>query len=93
MMKAFPDIRSLYPVSTDKRTDLTRHSQKSPGITDISQLPIALNATQVAAVLGISRAGADNLMRSRGFPTLFVGKRMVVPRDRLIAWMDANTGM
>ena len=49
---------------------------------------MALNANQVAAVLGISRAGAYNLMRSEGFPTLYVGKRMIVPKDRLLAWMD-----
>ena len=52
------------------------------------QLPVALNAIQVASVLGISRAGAYNLMRSEGFPTLYVGKRMIVPKDRLLAWMD-----
>ena len=49
---------------------------------------MALNAAQVAATLGISRAGAYNLMRSEGFPTLFIGKRMVVPKDRLLAWMN-----
>lgn len=93
MMKRIQDMQIAYPFSSDKRTDLIPVSQKQKPITDPAQLPIALNATQVAAVLGISRAGAYNLMRSRGFPTLFVGKRMVVPRDRLIAWMDANTGM
>ena len=54
-------------------------------------LPMALNAKQVAAVLGISRAGAYNLMRSEGFPTLFIGKRMVVPKDRFIQWIEKNT--
>ena len=54
------------------------------------QLPLALNADQVAAVLGISRAGAYTLMRSESFPTLVIGKRMVVPRDRLLRWIDAN---
>ena len=52
------------------------------------QLPVALNALQVAAMLGISRAGAYNLMRSEGFPTLRIGSRMVVPKDKLLAWLD-----
>ena len=56
------------------------------------QLPLSLNANQVAAVLGISRAGAYNLMRSQGFPTLFIGKRMVVPKDNLLAWMNKQVG-
>ena len=61
-------------------------------VTSFEQLPLALKADQVAAVLGISRAGAYNLMRSEGFPTLFIGKRMIVPKDKLIDWMDEHVG-
>ena len=34
------------------------------------ELPLMLNVVQVAAVLGISRAGAYELVRSEGFPAL-----------------------
>ena len=56
--------------------------------TSIDQLPITLCAEDVAQVLGISRAGAYTLMRSEGFPTIRIGKRMVVPKDKLLAWME-----
>ena len=59
--------------------------------TSMEQLPITLNAEQVAQVLGISRANAYNLMRAKGFPTVHIGKRMVVPKDKLIAWIQAQT--
>ena len=59
--------------------------------TSIEELPITLNAQEVAAVLGISRANAYCLMHSRGFPTLQIGKRMVVPKDKLIDWIDQKT--
>ena len=62
-------------------------------ISAYDQLPVALNANHVAAALGISRAGAYNLMRSKGFPTLFIGKRMVVPKDRLMDWMNTQIKM
>ena len=58
--------------------------------TSIDQLPITLSAPQVAKVLGISRANAYTLMHSVGFPTLTIGKRMVVPKDKLLTWMDAQ---
>ena len=58
--------------------------------TSIDQLPITLSAPQVAKVLGISRANAYMLMHSVDFPTLTIGKRMVVPKDKLLAWMDAQ---
>ena len=43
------------------------------------------------AVLGISRAGAYELVHSEGFPTLKIGSRIVVPKDKLREWIDANT--
>lgn len=48
----------------------------------------ALNATEIAAILGISRAGAYELLHSKGFPTLRIGKRMVCPRYKLEQWME-----
>ena len=59
--------------------------------TSIDQLPITLCAEQVAQVLGISRAGAYTLMHAKGFPTIQIGKRMVVPKDKLLAWMEAQS--
>ena len=56
--------------------------------TSLEQLPIALSAEDVAQVLGISRANAYTLMHSKGFPTIKIGKRMTVPKDKLIEWID-----
>ena len=53
--------------------------------------PLMLNVVQVAAVLGISRAGAYELVHSEGFPTLKIGSRIVVTKDKLREWIDANT--
>jgi len=55
------------------------------------ELPLVLNVVQVAAVLGISRAGAYELVHSEGFPTLKIGNRIVIPKDKLRKWIDANT--
>ena len=92
MMKQLSDLRIVYPASPDKRTDYIPQPKHSKPVTDPAQLPMALNAKQVAAVLGISRAGAYNLMRSEGFPTLRVGNRMIVPKDKSLAWINAQIG-
>ena len=55
------------------------------------ELPLTLNVVQVAAALGISRAGAYELVHSEGFPTLKIGSRIVVAKDKLREWIDANT--
>lgn len=56
--------------------------------TSMAQLPIMLNADQVASALGISRAGAYQLMHSKGFPCFTIGKRMVVPKEALLEWIE-----
>lgn len=58
---------------------------------DFNDLPLMLTAPQLAAALGISRAGAYALMHSRDFPTLKIGKRIMVPKQQMIAWIDRQT--
>jgi excisionase family DNA binding protein len=58
--------------------------------TSLEQLPLALSADDVAQVLGISRANAYELMHSEGFPTLKIGKRMTVTKDKLIEWIQTR---
>ncbi len=60
-------------------------------VNSFSDLPLVLNATQLAGVLNISRANAYNLLRREDFPTLRIGKRLLVPRDRLVCWMDEQS--
>ena len=54
-------------------------------------LPLFLNATIVAQVLGISAASSYELMHEKNFPVLKIGNRMVVPKEKFIAWVEHNT--
>lgn len=55
-------------------------------------LPLFLNAELVAQVLGISQAGAYDLLHSEGFPVLKIGTRMVVPKEKFRKWAEEQTG-
>lgn len=55
------------------------------------ELPLMLSVPEVAAALGISQAGAYELVRTDGFPSLKVGSRIVVPKEKFIEWIDENT--
>lgn len=59
--------------------------------TNYNDLPLMLSAPDVASVLGISRAGAYELVRSDGFPSLRIGSRIVVPKENFIDWINAST--
>ena len=56
--------------------------------TEIQSLPFTLNAQQVADILGIAKNSAYTLMHSEGFTTIHIGRRLVVPKEKLPQWMD-----
>lgn len=58
---------------------------------NLDELPAMLTAAELAGALGISRAGAYTLIHRKDFPTLQIGKRLMVPKDKLVAWIDRNT--
>ena len=56
------------------------------------ELPIFLTVMDVANLLGISRASAYELVREDNFPKLkIVQGRTIIPRDRLLEWLDDQT--
>ncbi len=50
-------------------------------------LPLMLSVQDVSAVLGISRAGAYELVKSEGFPAMNIGSRIIVPKEDFILWI------
>ena len=65
---------------------------KRSDYTDYDQLPLFLNAEMVAKLLGISLSSAYELMHEASFPTLRVGSRIVVPKEKFRQWVEAQTG-
>lgn len=59
--------------------------------TNYDQLPLFLNAELVSKMLGIAPSSAYELMHEKNFPTLRVGSRMVVPKDKFIEWVVQHT--
>ena len=56
------------------------------------ELPLFLNAGLVAQVLGVSISTGYELMHEHGFPALKIGNRIVVPKEKFMAWVAQNTG-
>ena len=46
----------------------------------------------VAQVLGVSISTAYELLNDPGFPTLRVGSRMVVPKEKFVQWAEGQLG-
>lgn len=56
------------------------------------ELPLFLNAKMVADALGVSPSSGYELMREEDFPALKIGSRVVVPKEKFIAWVERKTG-
>ena len=54
-------------------------------------LPSVLSVKELKDFLGISRAGAYQLLHREDFPTLHIASRVLVAKDKLLAWMEQNT--
>ena len=72
---------------TKERIDSLRESK----FKSYQDLPLTLTAPEVGEVLGISRASAYELVRSKGFPHMKIGTRILVPRDKFLAWIGQQT--
>ena len=71
----------------NERNDSLRESK----FKSYQDLPLTLTAPEAGEVLGISRAAAYELVRSKGFPRMKIGTRILVPRDKFLAWIDEQT--
>ena len=56
------------------------------------ELPLYLNADTVAKLLSISISSAYELMNEEGFPSVRIGKRLIVPKENLQAWVESHLG-
>ena len=55
------------------------------------ELPLMLNMKQLSDLLGISDASAYELVQEEDFPSLRIGKRIVVPKEELRRWISVHT--
>ena len=60
-------------------------------IKNYDELPMFINADLLAELFGVSRASAYELMRERDFPSFRIGKRILVSRENLIAWVESRS--
>ena len=56
------------------------------------ELPLFLNAETAAKLLGVSISSIYELMHEKGFPVLRIGSRLVIPKEKLQAWVERRIG-
>ena len=56
-----------------------------------NELPLMLNVQDVSDVLGIGLAHAYEVVRRKDFPSITLGSRIIIPRDKLMEWLERQT--
>lgn len=60
-------------------------------IKNYDELPLFMNARQVANALGISKTTAYVLMSSEEFPSIKIGTRILVERSKFKEWVEKSS--
>ena len=65
---------------------------KLPEFKSNEELPLTMNAKDVAGYLNVSLSCAYQVMNSKGFPVLKIGKRRIVTREHFLEWIQNASG-
>lgn len=55
-------------------------------------LPLFLNAETIAKLLGISISSSYELMHEKNFPSLKIGSKLLVSKEKFSEWIDKRSG-
>lgn len=55
------------------------------------ELPMVLNVHEVSDFIGLGLSQVYELIKRIDFPAFRVGNRIFIPRDKFLAWIDAQT--
>ena len=55
------------------------------------ELPLFLNAELVGKVLGVSSTTAYELLHQKDFPSIRVGSRLIVSKEKFREWVDKQS--
>lgn len=60
---------------------------------DGTEIPDVMTVADVAAALRISRNTAYELVHSKGFPKVAIGKQYRIPKDKFLNWLDVTASV
>ena len=80
-----------FPKRTDQKISIKEANKvKESVFKSHDDLPLFLNADVVGKVLGVSISSAYELMHEKDFPSVRIGNRLIIPKDKFIGWVNAK---
>jgi len=75
---------------TDRKISIQEAQMKESIFKSYEELPLFLNAEVVGQVLGVSISSAYELMHEKEFPSVRIGNRLIIPKDKFIEWVNVK---
>ena len=66
-------------------------AKKYKNYDSIDELPAMIKVKDLAAVMGINENSAYSLVKKKGFPSIKIGKRILVPREQFRTWLKLES--
>ena len=90
------DIQKSFSLQLNTATNTTEpkggnHYLKKSIYTSYDELPLLLSVKQLVDLMGVSDSTIYELIQEDDFPSLRIGKRIVVPKEELRKWISAHT--
>lgn len=57
-------------------------------IISIDQMPVFLSVQDIADITGLCLSKSYELCRSKGFPSVIIGRRIIIPKTGFMTWMQ-----
>lgn len=78
--KVVPMIQEIGEAAIDATTGMTEPEKLCYSVKELGEL------------FGVSLPVAYNISKIQGFPSISIGRRVVIPKDALKKWLDENVG-
>ena len=63
-----------------------------PRFNSNEELPLTMNAKDVAGYLNISLSCAYQVKNTKNFPVIKIGKRLIVTKEHFLNWLQSASG-
>ena len=99
-ISAFKIREGRYPKSFSRQLNIATNTTVLQGgeyylkksvYTNYDELPLLLSVKQLVDLMGVSDSTIYELIQEDDFPSLRIGKRIVVPKEELRKWISAHT--
>ena len=64
--------------------------KEEPKYCSVEEIPLFLDANDIVRILGISKTNVYYMFRADGFPTITIGKRKFVRKEKLFSWLESQ---